>query len=163
MVYGGVLAGTANSRSGGASDYVCLPCYPQYSTYSTSTSNFAKLVPAEYEHPVTEPYRHNHNARCAVCQTTRTDVMMIPACTSCYYGWTLEYQGYLMTESDTNVHSTKFICVDRDYSILSGSAGNTNPATDLFHLEVDCSSGLIPCSSNQYNRYKEVTCAVCTR
>ena len=67
-----------------------------------------------------------------------------------------------MTESLTNKHSTKYICVDRNYDVLWGSSGNTI-ATDLFHVEVDCSSGLIPCSSSQYRSYKEITCVVCSR
>ena len=162
MVYSGVLAGTGYRATGGGSDYVCLPYSPQYSTYKADVQGYAKLVPAEYEDPVTGN-SPNHNAPCAVCHTTRSDTMMIPARTSCYSGWTLEYVGYLRTESDKNAHSTKFICVDRNYQVLSRSGGDTVHASDLYHVEVDCESGLIPCSSTQYNNYKEVTCAVCSK
>ena len=161
MVYNGVLAGTGFAASGGGSDFVCLPHYPQYSTYKAGVQGYAKLVPAEYEAPVTGN-GHNYNAPCAVCHTTRRDTMMIPARRTCYSGWTREYEGYLRTERDKNKHSTKFICVDRNYQVIPGSGAHTY-ATDLYHIEVDCSSGIIPCSNYQYNNYKEVTCAVCSK
>ena len=161
MVYNGVMAGTDWSKTGGGSEYICLPKDPQYASYRTGAQNYAKLVPAEYEVPVT----HNgdqYNAPCAVCKTTRTDTLMIPARTSCYSGWTKEYQGYLITESDTNTHSTEFICVDKDYDVIPGSGADQFPATHLYHVEVDCSTGNIPCSLHQYNNYKEVACVVCS-
>ena len=161
MVYSGVMAGTGYATTGGGSDFVCLPKYPQYSTYKAGRQGYAKLVPAEYEGPVTGNGQ-NYNAPCAVCHTTRRDTMMIPARCSCYSGWTLEYVGYLRTESDRNKHSTKFICVDRNYQVIPGSGAHSY-ATDLYHVEVDCSSGVFPCSYYQYNNYKEVTCAVCSK
>ena len=158
-VYSGMLAGTGYRATGGGSDYVCLPRYPQHSTYKPGVQGYAKLVPAEYEVPVTGKGQ-NYNAPCAVCHTTRSDTMMIPARTTCYYGWTFEYVGYLRTERDKNAHSTKFICVDRNYEVISGSGGHTY-ATDLYHVEMDCSSGLTSCY--QYNSYKELTCVVCSK
>jgi N-acetylated-alpha-linked acidic dipeptidase len=161
-IYNGVMAGTGYGQTGGASDFLCLPYYPQYSTYRTRSQYFSRLVPAEYEQPVRNN-GHNYNAPCAVCYTTRSDTMMIPARTSCYSGWTLEYTGYLVTESDGNKHSTKYICVDQNYEVLSGSAGHTHQATDLYHVEVDCSSGIIPCAFYQYNSFREITCSVCSK
>ena len=161
MVYNGVMAGTDFRRYGGGSEYLCLPKYPQYSTYKVSTQNHAKLVPTEYERPVTKNGAQ-YNAPCAVCKTTRTDILMIPARTSCYSGWTQEYGGYLVTEWDVTQHSTEFICVDKDYDVIPGSGADQFPATHLYHVEVDCSTGNIPCTFYQYNNYKEVTCVVCS-
>ena len=161
MVYNGVMAGTDSRKTGGGSEYVCLPKYPQYSTYIARTQHHAKLVPAEYELPVTQN-GYQYNVPCAVCKTTRMDTLMIPARTSCYSGWTLEYQGYLETEHDEHSRSTKFICVDKNYDVIPGSRANQHPATHLYHVEVDCSTGNIPCSYYQYNNFKKVTCVVCS-
>lgn len=130
-IYNGVMAGTGYGQTGGASDYLCLPYYPQYSTYRTRSQYFSRLVPAEYEQPVRQN-GHDYNAPCAVCYTTRSDTMMIPARTSCYSGWTLEYTGYLVTEKDLNEHSTKYICVDKYYTMSFLAVQGTHMRQQIF-------------------------------
>ena len=134
------------------------------STHHVGSQGHTKIVHAEYELPV-RGNGHQHNAHCTVCETTRSKVLMLPAHTSCYGGWTKEYEGYLMTEhkSAANTkHSTKFVCVDKYYDVIAGSGADQWPATHLYHVEADC-SGIIPCSQNQYNDYKEITCVVCSK
>ena len=106
-------------------------------TYRASTQNHANLVPTEYELSVT--YNgHQHNTPCAVCKTTRTDNLMMPARTSCYSGWTFEYQGYLVTEHENLAHSTEFICMDKDYDLFSWKWARSKP----INTSLPCGGGL---------------------
>ena len=75
LLYAGRAAGSLFSRSGGGTNYLCLPEQPQYSTYTTGIqSGRAYLYGAEYEttgndngplHSVAQ-----HNVPCAVCYTS---------------------------------------------------------------------------------------------
>jgi hypothetical protein len=161
MVYNGVMVGTDWRKYGGGSEYLCLPNDPQYGTYIVGSQGYATLVPTEYELTVAHA-SSQYNAPCALCKTTRQDTVMIPARTTCYPGWTLEYQGYLMTEGQNYNHSTRFVCVDKNYDVVWGSEGNHHPSTHLYHVEVDCSTGIISCNIYKHNNYKEVTCVVCS-
>ena len=160
-MYEGITAGTSYTEGGGGANLLCLPHTPVYSSYRSGTQDRARLGPVEFHsdaHLGTITW--NDNARCAVCKTTRSSTIMIPATTSCPSGWTREYYGYLMTSHNgQNQHRGQFVCVDRFSRPLAGGRGHTPEAHDLWTVEAYCS--VIPCPP--YNDYKELTCAVCSQ
>ena len=85
---------------------------------------------------------------------------MIPAKTQCPSTWTLEYSGYLMSES--RLHSgrqrTTYECIDKDPDSVPGSVSNTDGSV-FYHVEASCNGMLCP----PYDPQKELTCAVCTK
>ena len=157
VVYTGRVGGTQYEHEGGASNQVCLPEFPTY--FGNSRSGFqgrSYMYGAEYVDPING--EQDGNVPCAVCSvTTRQQVLMIPATYICPSGWIREYDGYLMSERINNYRSS-FICVDYvQYSIAH--TGSHTEASDLVHVETDCSS--LPCGP--YNGEYELTCAVCTK
>ena len=160
LLYAGRAAGTFYTKSGGGSNYLCLPDTPQYTlSYTPGSQSYSEIHGAEYERPTVGT--NEHNVPCALCSaSTRIGVLMIPAWTSCPTGWTEEYEGYLMSEASLHAtHSrTRFECVDKDQESLAGSQPNTNGAL-FYHVEANCNG--IPCPP--YNNYKELTCVVCTK
>ena len=157
LLYAGRAAGTFYSESGGASNYLCLPDTPQYTlSYTPGSQSYSEIHGAEYESPIVGT--HQHNVPCAVCYaSTRVGVLMIPAWTSCPTGWTEEYEGYLMSQANTQQRTT-FECVDKGQASIAGSQADTNGAL-FYHVEANCNG--LPCPP--YNNYKELTCVVCTK
>ena len=165
LLYAGRVGGNLYNRQGGGGTYLCLPETPEYSTtlrYTPGSQGYSEIFGTEYEHPIVGT--HDHNTPCAVCSaTTRVAHVMIPAKASCPTGWTREYYGYLMTQSDkwnpgSSQRRTPFICVDKDQDSVSGSQGNTNGAL-LYHVEANCNG--LPCPP--YNNHQELNCVVCTK
>ena len=158
-VYSGRVGGTAYSLQGGASNQVCLPEDPQY--YDLFRSGFqghSIMYGSEYEQPLSSNAATQDNVPCAVCLvTTRQQVLMIPARYTCPSGWTREYNGYLMSERVSN-HRSTFICVDANQIPIPYTRVH-NLATDLYHVEADCSN--LPCGP--YSSEKELSCVVCTK
>ena len=160
LIYAGRAAGTYFNKSGGGSNYLCMPDAPQYTLrHRHGPQRYSEIHGTEYEGPVAG--RHDHNVPCAVCYaSTRVAVLMIPARTSCPTGWTREYYGYLMSGASawTGHHRTFFECVDKDQDSVPGSVANTNGAL-FYHVEANCNG--LPCPP--YNNHKELNCAVCTK
>ena len=158
-VYEGFAASAQYQTKGGASNFLCLTRSPKFLSYKPGTQNAARIAPVEL-HP-TAPMGNvfDHNAPCAVCQTSRRDVLMIPGTYSCPPFWTREYYGYLMTSHDIYYRS-EVICVERYPQSLRGSEGHTQKASDIINIEAHC-DGNILCPP--YNSYKELACVVCTR
>ena len=82
---------------------------------------------------------------------------MIPARITCPTSWTLEYNGYLMTDYIGHYRRSA-VCVDKDAEAIPGLDANTNGAL-FYHTEVVCNG--IECPP--YDAQKELTCAVCTK
>ena len=159
-VYTGRVGGTAYSLKGGASNQVCLPENPQYyAMFRRGVQGHSIMYGSEYEQPVnSHNAASNENVPCAVCSVTRRQqVLMIPAKATCPSDWTREYNGYLMSELTTTYRST-FICVDYEQIPIPNTRMH-NLATDLWHVEADCSS--LPCGP--YSSERELTCVVCTK
>ena len=161
LVYAGRAGGTYYSHKGGAADYLCLPESPDYLRSTPGHQGRSPVYGAEYESgdgngPLASV--HDHNVPCAVCHTSGRDTaLMLPAKTQCPPSWTLEYNGYLMTEHYTQ-HRTAFECVDKDPECIPGSARNEDGAL-FYHTEATCTG--LPCPP--YDSSKELTCAVCTK
>ena len=89
---------------------------------------------------------------------TRCVALMIPAKTQCPTNWTLEYDGYLVSEYYGH-RRTMYECVDKSPESIPGLNGDNNPRAIFYLVEPYC-SGL---SCPPYDAGKELTCAVCTR
>ena len=162
LVYAGIAGGTFYSHKGGAANYLCLPESPDYLSFTPGHLGVSPVYGAEYQAGPdrASPFAsvHNHNVPCAVCRSSGRDTaLMLPAKTQCPPSWTLEYNGYLMTERNTHNRAT-FECVDKDPECIPGSAGNENGAL-FYHTEATCTG--LPCPP--YDSSKELTCAVCTK
>ena len=166
LVYSGRAGGSWFSKTGGASNYLCMPDDPDYLLYGSGNTGHNYLYGVEYEPYPNQPFSqlnvYGHNAPCAVCFTTSRDtVMMIPAKTQCPTSWTKEYIGYLMSQAQYHTHSTMYECVDKEpESIPRLNAVNWGSGSAMFfHVEASCNG--MDC--NHYDTEKELTCVVCTR
>ena len=163
LVYAGRVGGTYYSHKGGAANHLCMPDDPDYLSYRPGVQGYSYVFGAEYETFSGGPLSavHDHNVPCAVCYaSTRVAVTMIPAKTQCPSTWTLEYTGYLMSETRlwNGRQRTMYECIDKNPDSLPGSASNTNGAV-FYHVEASCNGMLCP----PYDPQKELTCAVCTK
>ena len=166
LVYSGRAGGSWYSKTGGASNYLCMPDDPDYLLFASGNQGRNYVYGVEYEPMSNQPFRQlnvrGHNAPCAVCFTTSRDtVMMIPAKTQCPSSWTTEYIGYLMSQAQDHPHSSMYECVDKDpESVLGLNAVNWSAGSAMFdHIEASCNG--MDC--NHYDAGKELTCVVCTR
>ena len=164
LVYAGRAEGSWYGHMGGGANYLCMPNDPDYLQYTPGVQGASPVYGAEYEPWGGGPFRafHHHNAPCAMCYvSTRVAVTMIPAKTQCPSTWTLEYSGYLMSNSrgvSSNPHyRTMFVCVDKNSDSIPGSAASVDGAV-FYHTEASCNG--MPCPP--YDPQKELTCAVCT-
>ena len=164
LMYTGIVAGPYYGHSGGGSNPLCLPLIGLNPTYlksqSGSQSDHSYIYGAEYER--TEPLvsaSDDGDVPCAVCEVpSRTLLHMMPARHDCPGGWTMEYNGYLMSESHKH-YRTQYLCVDRSFTTLPNSEKRDQPGLEFFPVEAKC--GILPCPP--YDETKELTCAVCTK
>ena len=156
LVYTG-RAGGSFYNHGGAANYLCMPLDPEYTLqYTSGVQGHNYVYGTEYEEPIMG--LRSHNVPCAVCSaTTRQQLLMIPAKTSCPTSWTREYYGYLMSQH-RNYYPSRYECVDKDQESIPGSQANTNGAL-FYHVEANCNGMQCP----PYNNYKELNCVVCTK
>lgn len=160
LVYTGIAAGSYYRDRGGGSNYLCLPEQPEYLEHQSGDHNASYIHGTEYKMAGNGPLHslNHHNAPCAVCYTsTRASLLMMPAQVSCPTEWTLEYYGYLMSESHGN-HRSTFECMDHEAEYLAGGVANNNGAIFTFN-EATCNG--IPCPP--YDAQKELTCAICSK
>lgn len=125
-------------------------------------NRIGQLFGTEYEFPVRQG-GHDKNAVCAVCYVqSRSAHVMIPAQATCPTGWTREYYGYLMGETNisTHVSSSEYICVDKAQDYVSGSQANTNGAL-LYHIAMSCEKG-IDCPTD-FSNDEILPCSVCSK
>jgi len=94
----GFAANSRGIKTGGGTNYQCLPLNPEYNKVSGKNhSTSAKLRGVEYETGglgIFPGIAHNQNAPCARCYAkNKSSVMMIPAKRTCPDTWTKEYEG----------------------------------------------------------------------
>ena len=160
LLYEGITAGSNFNQHGGGVNYLCLPEEPEYSDYQPGDYTGNYLHGAEYQTWKAGPLhsQNNHNAPCAVCYVpTRVAVLMLPARLTCPPNWTLEYNGYLMSDHYTHAQSSTHECLDHHPESIPGSSADTNGA--LFYINEATCNG-IPCPP--YDPEKELTCAMCS-
>ena len=162
LIYHGYAAGSHYTHSGGAADTQCLPRDPQWgNTHPGETGSY--IYGAEYENGADRSKSifgknvFEQDVPCAVCEVEgRITLKMFPARTSCYHGWHLEYNGYMMTTHHTQ-NRANVKCVDANPEVIPGQGRDSNG--DLFYFME--AAGQLPTFT--YTRGKELTCVVCTK
>ena len=165
-IYNGKATGSKDSLGGGTDQTLCLPNDPEYFPGDILNSNagFGTLWGTRYEvYTGTGSVPLNKRAGlqmpCAVCYVNfKSSILTIPAKYTCPTGWTLEYNGYLMSEVTLPNRPRKdTICADR----IGESAGSYTPTPSVqLLMNVHCDEGLVcpPYTANQ-----PLTCAVCSK
>jgi len=163
VVYAGYAAGAHYMHTGGGANTLCLHSTPEWLSYDAGNQNGAMIYGTEFE---TTGYGiaplvglQNLDGTCAVCEVPRATQVMIPGRTSCPTGWTLEYNGYIMSQHYTHQKSD-FLCVDANPE-LAGSTANSDGHL-WYPTEVEC--GALPCpATGGYVQDRELACAVCSK
>ena len=164
LVYAGRAAGTKYTVKGGTSDTLCMPETPQYLSTDTTARLVALLRGVEIESYGTSSTPLSHvlhaNLPCAVCHTdTKLSVLTVPAQYTCPNGWSMEYNGYLMTEYEANDRQRKnTICVDKDAEAVPGSQADNDPSL-VYLMRATCDGLLCP----PYNTNMALPCVVCSK
>ena len=164
LIYTGLTAGSHFTHQGGGANYICTAAGADVEYHpeaTTANSGQAILYGTEYEIPSGQPLDqlNNHNVPCAVCDVpSRSRHIMIPGRFTCPDTWTMEYSGWLMTESNGH-YRTMYICLDKTPETVPGAAPDTNGAV-IYHVEGDCGTGL-PCPN--YDDTRALACVVCTK
>ena len=143
-----------NDNTGGA-EFLCLPHDVQWAQYGSSHSQDSRLYGVEYELE-TGTGQYNQDASCCLCKTNRSTVVMIPARTTCFPGWTLEYTGYLAAGQRSS-SVTNYVCIDAHPESRVGGNVNRNEAS-IHNVQVQC--GSLPCLP--YVDSRQLACAVCS-
>ena len=159
LIYQGKAAASYYNHAGGAVNYICLPDDPDYdpSLIRAGVQGYSKLYGVEYENPAPNNAQQDENAPCVVCLAGgRTSLLMVPAKLHCPEKWTLEYNGFLMSNKN-GFQRTMFECVDKGLEGLSGSASNDGGGL-FYNVEATCNG--IDCPPDDVER--ELMCAVCT-
>ena len=157
-MYDGYAGGSWYSSTGGGSNYLCLPRDPDLFQIGGGTRNY--VYGAEYETDGTNhifAQLHNTEVPCVVCHTPNTNVVMVPAKSTCHSGWILEYSGFLMANY-RDYHRTNYVCMDGEAEALDDSHGDQGGAA-FFFTQAVC-GGSLPCGP--YIDGYELTCAVCS-
>ena len=167
LVYSGRAGGGWWSKTGRATNHLCMPDNPDYLQYDSSVQGENYVYGVEYDPVNSQPLNLNrnvnaHNAPCAVCMAvSRCSLLMIPGKTSCPVSWTREYYGYLMSAHQTYILPTTYECVDKDPESVPGlNAAGWDSGSGIFsHVEASCNGMACP----PYVAGRELTCVVCTR
>ncbi|KAH3754477.1 hypothetical protein DPMN_189152 [Dreissena polymorpha] len=158
VIFSGQVGGGHFTHTG-AGEYVCLPNDPSYDQYSDAADNDRSwMYGTEYE-TGTCPVLTNlldFEVPCAVCLARRKTTLMIAGRTSCYSGWTMEYQGYLMG-SYYKYNNKGYICLNKHAESFDSSSGNENGAV-IYMTEGRCGSLKCP----PYKNGAELACVVCS-
>ncbi|XP_060555942.1 short-chain collagen C4-like isoform X2 [Ruditapes philippinarum] len=164
VIYKGFMGGNVYTDNGGPANYLCLPDDPTWAKYQDGIQNEGnKIYGSEYEHHGTNinPFPQNmmdEDIPCAVCSTRRPLNIMVPARTSCYTGWHLEYTGYLMTIKSDKPAAGEYVCIDDHPEAIPHGTANTN-GNVMYLVEAVC--GTLPCLP--YVNGRELACSVCSK
>ena len=95
LVYSGYAAGSLFTDTGAAANYLCLSPDPLWNHYTDAVDSFARVYGMEYEFSratKSDVLRHtkffgkrldDQDAHCSVCETQRSNVLMIPGRNVC--------------------------------------------------------------------------------
>ena len=168
LVYSGRAGGSWYSKTGGATNYLCMPDNPDYLQYDSDIQRSNHVYGVEYETHYSQPLRVNpnvqgHNVPCAECMAvSRCSLLMIPGKTSCPVSWTTEYVGYLMSGGEHHALPTTYECVDKDPESVPGldavGWGLRSGGGIFNHVDTSCNGMACP----PYVAGRELTCVVCT-
>ena len=142
------------SNTGGAVNYLCLPNQPPW---LSRTGGAASLYGGEYGNSDFGT-QNGDDVTCAVCRIKSNSVLMIPARTSCYSGWTRQYNGYLGAGESVQKAGSEYICVDINAEAVPRGRANDNSKL-IYRVQAYC--GSLPCPPYEYG--KSATCVVCSK
>ncbi|XP_076100461.1 uncharacterized protein LOC143069593 [Mytilus galloprovincialis] len=162
IVYDGYAAGKKHNIDGSGANALCLPKISEWKDYNSGVNTWTgRVYGIEYEIIQNRPYSktfHDKDVPCAVCQSKRTTVLMVPGKVTCHAGWHKAFSGYLMSQSSTNGRSpTEYICVDEKLDSVPGGDRDINDAV-VYPVEAVCGSLKCP----PYVNGRELTCVVCS-
>ena len=158
----GYTAGKHYNKIGSGSDTLCLPSNPSWANYTGKGEPSSLIYGAEidvkepsgiFAYPVCE-----QDMPCAVCMSLRSTILMVPARTTCFQGWHMEYTGYLMAGMDDRLGSHNHICMDSLPEFIPNGSANNNQHI-LYLVQVQC--GSLPCPP--YVKGRELACVVCSK
>ncbi|XP_062609491.1 short-chain collagen C4-like, partial [Saccostrea cucullata] len=165
LVYSGYTAGGHYTHPGAAVDPLCLPTDPEWGIYKDGFDGHKGLVygteyeTASFKENIYFNALHDHDVPCAVCLAQNKSVLkMFPARKSCYEGWSLEYEGYLMAGNYRHPAGKTYTCVDKKPETIHGGHAN-NDGYLFYFVEAVCGSLKCP----PYVQGRELTCAVCSK
>ncbi|XP_056006670.1 short-chain collagen C4-like [Ostrea edulis] len=163
LVLSGFTGGSHYHQRGAAVEPLCLPLDPEWGQYKDGTDgDKAYVYGAEYEteYGLGNMRRlHQHDVPCAVCLIHNKSVLRVfPARKTCYKGWKLEYDGYLMAGYHNHPAATTYKCVDRNPDTITG--GHSNHDGYLFY-SVEAICGSLKCPP--YVNGRELVCVVCSK
>lgn len=164
----GFAAGSYFSTPGGAADFICLADDPTWGVYDDNAQPYpSKIYGVEYQlgdqfadggEKLFGQDIYQQDVPCAVCRTTRPTNIMIPGRNQCYPGWTMEYSGYLISDTEKHPAATNYACLDVRPEVVLGGQGNDNGKL-VYVVEGVC--GTLKCPPYVNNR--EITCVVCSK
>jgi hypothetical protein len=162
LVYSGYAAGSHYQHSGGGANTICLASSPEWLVYDDANNDASTIYGTEFETKnqgiSTLANLQDYDGSCAVCEAARSEQLMIPGRVSCPTGWTMEYNGYIMSQAYTQVKSD-FVCVDATPDMTGSS---TNSDGHLWYpTEIEC--GSLPCAAGGYVQDRELACVVCSK
>jgi hypothetical protein len=160
-LYSGYMGGGFYNHTGGAASYLCMHPTPELIDNAAGFQDGAVIYKVEIETSLGAAPGlngtgiHDDDARCAVCEAPRDQLLMVPGRLTCPSGWTEEYDGYLMTERYSHERNADVLCVDR--SPTTGlNTGNENGGL-LYPVEAGTPT------IQGYTSGNNVSCVVCTR
>ena len=166
IIYKGLMAGGDYAESGNSANSLCLPDDPTWSKYIDGHNGVSKIYGTEIELPsqlsniLFGKEVYNQDIPCAVCKSTRSSHVMVPAHATCYQGWTEEYSGYIVSAKPSD-SKLDYVCLDAGLEFAPHGAGNDNDHV-VFPVEVQYGShGSLPCPP--YVDDRELACVVCTK
>ncbi|CAG2212416.1 unnamed protein product [Mytilus edulis] len=144
LVYDGYAAGKRHNIGGSGANALCLPKIPEWKDYDGRVNTWTgRLYGIEYEIGQNKPYSmnfHDKDMPCAVCQSKRSTVLMVPGKVTCHTGWHKEFSGYLMSQASRNGRTpSEYICVDEKLDSVPGGDANRNEAV-VYPVEAACGS-----------------------
>ena len=126
-LYTGWVASGHWNHHGSGSSQLCMPLEEAHETNLPQTTKvLAELYRTEYRSSgalaeFTAQDVDNKEVPCAVCATPGHATLMVPAWHECPTGWTEQYDGWLMAEKQSSLHTSEWICVDHQPQALNNS------------------------------------------
>lgn len=161
----GYIGGKKYSDRGSGSDSLCLPSDPSWLNYTDGVcESSGRIYGTEIDldgsqYSIFEKKGCNdQDMPCAVCKSSKSSSIMIPARSTCYNGWKLEYKGYLMAVHYGHNGPQTHICVDTRPDFIPD--GGKNNDEHILHL-VEAICGSLPCPP--YVNGRELACVICSQ
>ena len=132
---------------------------------SNPIGQVSEIVGVEYEdnngflNNIGETGLYDQDAPCAVCEVSRSTVMMVPSKRTCPQGWVFEYEGLLMADYKSHTGRGEYVCVSLGMETVEGGYASNNGGL-WYIVEAVCGKSL-PCPP--YDTGFEISCVVCTK